>query len=372
MIAIASSSPAAAPTSGIEILTKRQQRTGNSSGRRKAFGEQESDYKQSSKHKQSLAAKAIGSSSLAAAPTSGVEILTKRQQRAGASSRERKAYGSRETRSTSKTELYCQLYGLTATVKMKLTKNSKLYITKGAALYLGSVIDTEFHKHHALQFTFGLKNDFEIIIEENSLVTKSILLNINCNHKLIGKDGVQALLLVEPDSAYGKIFRKYFGNELYKIFNFNSKIFESIESEIRKTLSIMNIVKIITSALNLKIDQHFSNDDRINKVINLIDTIDEKKITLKNLAHYVSLSESRLQHVFKKHTGISIKKYLQWKRLIDGINIIITGKDFTFSSHEAGFADSAHMSRTFKEMFGINLFDIFHNSRSIQVFLCNN
>jgi AraC-like DNA-binding protein len=57
--------------------------------------------------------------------------------------------------------------------------------------------------------------------------------------------------------------------------------------------------------------------------------------------------------------------------LIDGINIIINNKNFTYASHEAGFADSAHMSRTFKEMFGINLQDIFKNSRSVQVKICN-
>ncbi len=255
---------------------------------------------------------------------------------------------------------------------MKLTKNSKLYITKGAALYLGSVIDTEFHSHHALQITIGIENEFLIEIEGDGIRTKSILLNFNCKQRLMGKDGIQALLLLEPESAYGKKLGKYLGNEQYRILDIDAGTIKIIESRINKNLSINNIIEIITSRLDIKIDIKLTNDDRINRVINLIDTIEEKKVSVDDLAHYVSLSGSRLQHLFKSQTGISIKKYLQWKKLIDGISIITSGKNFTFASHEAGFADSAHMSRTFKEMFGINLLDIFHNSRSIQVFLCNN
>lgn len=39
---------------------------------------------------------------------------------------------------------------------MKLTKHSQLFITKGLALFIGSVIDTAKHKHHALQITFAI------------------------------------------------------------------------------------------------------------------------------------------------------------------------------------------------------------------------
>lgn len=231
-------------------------------------------------------------------------------------------------------------------------------------------MDTEFHNHHALQITFATDNDFIIDIEGESIRTKSILLNLKCRHKLIGRDGTQVLLLIEPESVYGKIFQTYLGNKPYQNLDFDLSIIKTIESEMIKSLNILSMVEKIVTHLGIKSDICPGNDDRINRIVELIETIDERKATVSYLAGYVSLSESRLQHLFKSIVGISIKQYLQWKRLIDGIIIITEGRDFTFASYEAGFSDSAHMSRVFKEMFGINLREIFHNSRSIQVFFC--
>lgn len=104
---------------------------------------------------------------------------------------------------------------------MKLTKHSKLFITKGLFLYIGTVMDTEFHNHHALQITFATDNDFIIDIEGESIRTKSILLNLKCRHKLIGRDGTQVLLLIEPESVYGKIFQTYLGNKPYQNLDFD-------------------------------------------------------------------------------------------------------------------------------------------------------
>ncbi len=255
---------------------------------------------------------------------------------------------------------------------MKLAKNSKLYITKGAALYLGSVLDTDFHKHHALQITLADKKEFIIKIRNETIQTRSLLLNSNCEHMLIGKDDAQALLLIEPETTAGKVLRKYLGNNPFRIFVPNTDICELIKSKLHGEACLFNIINLMISHLDIDIDFQLHIDERINKVLKIIDGTDEKKLRINDLARYISLSASRLQHIFKGQTGISIKKYLKWKRLIDGINIIAGGKNFTFASHESGFADSAHMSRTFKDMFGINLSDIFHNSRSIQVFICKN
>lgn len=254
----------------------------------------------------------------------------------------------------------------------KLSKGSKIFITEGVALLLGIIYDTEFHSHHAVQISIGMEKDFIVETDSQKVASRFIILNSNFKHRLSGENGIQVLLLVEPESDFGSVILKFLDNREY-VTNEAGDILDSISSILHSNeISISQVIITIFNSLKINFENHTVTDPRISEIISVINHIAEKKISVKVLADKVSLSESRLQHLFKKNTGISFKYFLLWKRIIDGINIITSGRDFTFSSHEAGFSDSAHMSRAFKEMFGIKLSDIFKDSRSVQVIRCKN
>lgn len=253
---------------------------------------------------------------------------------------------------------------------MKVAEQSKLYITKGLSFFIGTIVETSRHNHNALQITLSANSDFTVEFDDTIIQTKSIIINSNCNHKLIGRNGKQILISIESESDYSKAFQTVLEKESYKEISFDPKFLSKIEKEIEEEKNLSKTLEKIISHLDIQFNKELNIDDRVKKVLSFINTVEEKKITIKSLANHVSLSESRLQHLFKSQIGMSIKKFLQWKRLVDGIHIIANGKDFTYAAHEAGFSDSAHMSRTFKEMFGINLFDLFHSSRSVQVIVC--
>lgn len=107
-------------------------------------------------------------------------------------------------------------------------------------------------------------------------------------------------------------------------------------------------------------------DISIKTVKEIIDRDEEKKLPLSKLAEQVNLSESRLAHLLKDVVGIPLRRYLLWKRLISALKKILQGHNLTYTAHSAGFSDSAHLSRTFKSNFGINLSKIFKNSTFIQ------
>jgi AraC-like DNA-binding protein len=52
-------------------------------------------------------------------------------------------------------------------------------------------------------------------------------------------------------------------------------------------------------------------------------------------------------------TGVSFRAYLLWLRLECALAAYVRGTSLTDAAHAGGFADSAHLSRTFKRMFGI-------------------
>jgi AraC-like DNA-binding protein len=253
---------------------------------------------------------------------------------------------------------------------MKVKEYSKLYITKGLSFFIGTIEETSKHNHNALQVTLSVNKEFIVEFDDATIHTKSIIINSNCNHKLIGRNGNQILISIENESFYSRAFQSLLEKKSYKEILIDPTFLQNIEREIREKKNLSKTLEKIISYFDIKFHKVSNIDERIKKVISFIDTVEEKKVTIKNLSNLVSLSESRLQHLFKSQIGMSIKRFLQWKKLVDGIHIIAKGKDFTYAAYEAGFSDSAHMSRTFKRMFGIILFDLFHSSRFNQVIVC--
>lgn len=72
------------------------------------------------------------------------------------------------------------------------------------------------------------------------------------------------------------------------------------------------------------------------------------------LAELANISPSRFSHWFVEQTGLPLRSYRKWLRLEMALHRLAHGGNLTTAAHAAGFADSAHLSRTFREMFGMN------------------
>ena len=76
---------------------------------------------------------------------------------------------------------------------------------------------------------------------------------------------------------------------------------------------------------------------------------------LADLAAELGLSSSRFSHWFSETTGLPFRSYKKWVRLVVAMEELATnGADLTRAAHSAGFADSAHLSRTFRLAFGLS------------------
>jgi transcriptional regulator GlxA family with amidase domain len=96
-----------------------------------------------------------------------------------------------------------------------------------------------------------------------------------------------------------------------------------------------------------------ATDPRVLRAIEHIrDHIDEP-ISLSSLAAAVHLSPGRLRHLFVTETGVSCKAYILWERLNVALALGFGGTSWTEAAHAANFADSAHLSRTCRRMFGM-------------------
>ena len=73
------------------------------------------------------------------------------------------------------------------------------------------------------------------------------------------------------------------------------------------------------------------------------------------LAEKVFLSKSRLAHVFSAQTGITLKEYLQYKRLESACRKVLRGANITEAAFDTGFAGSSHIALSSMKLTGMQL-----------------
>ena len=88
--------------------------------------------------------------------------------------------------------------------------------------------------------------------------------------------------------------------------------------------------------------------------------------SLAGLAALAGLSTGRFMHAFTATVGIPLRPYLRWMRLERAGAALAAGATLGEAAHGAGFADAAHMTRTFRRMFGVTPSELRRPSQSVQ------
>jgi AraC-like DNA-binding protein len=96
-----------------------------------------------------------------------------------------------------------------------------------------------------------------------------------------------------------------------------------------------------------------SVDPRIEKATAIIAERLAEPLTLESVADAVGLSPGRFRHLFVEETGIPFRGYVLWRRMNRALQLGFAGHSWTDAAHATNFADSAHLSRTMRRMFGI-------------------
>lgn len=251
-----------------------------------------------------------------------------------------------------------------------------IYILEDVIVVFRRDIYAEPHQHHAIQLTLGLGNAFNAVIDDNLDSYQILVINHDILHQVQGQNEWVMSLLINPESSYAKAIQ----NQFLKDASYQSidmalpnTIHQALLASVEKPLTcqeIQTIISRIQERLGLTSSTDFRIDPRISEALKIIESLPEKKIALKDLSDEVYLSEGRFGHLFRDEIGIPLRRYLLWQRLLKALSIISQDEKFTFAAHEAGFTDSAHLSRTFYQMFGINLSDMFAHRDLVYVLQC--
>lgn len=134
-------------------------------------------------------------------------------------------------------------------------------------------------------------------------------------------------------------FSNEFGSDL--IYNINFAEFMLLINKVYMNLPAENLI------------QKNINDPYVTKIIEYINEHISNKIKLENIANYLSLSVSRISHLFKDITGMSIMNYIIKKRLILAKELLKNGEHIKTVYLKCGFPDEASFFRYFKQEYNM-------------------
>jgi AraC-like DNA-binding protein len=217
-------------------------------------------------------------------------------------------------------------------------------------------LETELHCHPAVEIAIAKRGSFSLSTETAEFKNlKFAIIEANKKHKITSINCELQVIMIEH---HNRFIRDRLA--LHRIAVDKGYYFQSTPSSER---IIDQIIQNINDGESVT-----EYDLRVSAAIDFLNSRDIAYGTMiKTLQTVTNLSESRLSHLFKANTGISLKKYLIWTKLKSTIKIFLNNRYDLFSSLiNTGFYDHPHFSRNFKTMFGVRPSKAY-NSRNLQV-----
>lgn len=248
-----------------------------------------------------------------------------------------------------------------------------VYLTKGRVLLIGDGLEDDEHRHHALQITINLEpSEFTLREGSHELNTRGVIIRPNAPHHVVSSDSWRAVLLFDAQTQCAQQIKQRFLTTT-AVHSLSDDDLNYCHAQLKDFSTSAQSIENADLAISAIIDRLAGPIDyaeahpRIEKALSLIHHAQGKELTLPQLAEQVFLSESRLSHLFKEEIGIPIQRYLLWYKVMQTAFNIGRGMSLTDAAQEAGFADSAHFSRSFRAMFGITPSHILKRSQHVRI-----
>ena len=243
--------------------------------------------------------------------------------------------------------------------------NSRLILLSAGALFTGPVVDNGIHRHLAMQFVVS-PEPFVLTLPGREIQTRCAWIPSRTEHSLYGTSPHQTVLLLDPESVHGEAW-------LQQIQDNGQAPPEPLVREIKaQDCPLLNSGSDSGEEFCAAVAEHIdrvcavvggravaapaasSRAPRITRACAYIAQRLDEQPSLEEIAAHIQLSPGRLTHLFKQEVGVPIRRYALWLRTRQAVQSLIDHPtNLTQAAHEANFADQAHFSRTFREMFGL-------------------
>ncbi|EMY71762.1 helix-turn-helix transcriptional regulator [Leptospira vanthielii] len=242
-------------------------------------------------------------------------------------------------------------------------------------MFATNSMQTDFHSHYAATLAISLEKNITIETDLGKEEYRVALVGPNTYHRTISPGVEMVALLIDPETyEFGSISESISSGEVKKLeiqkflplIDSLWSLYYGDLSDDEATQLQFNLLRTVYPFDALKT----TVDPRIQKIAKRIRMEIPSSIRMKEIGKDFSISEDRLIRLFKENLGIPLRRYLLWVRILRAVKELKAGNNLTDAAHAAGFSDSAHFSRTFKENFGFIPSLFFGHLKTAEVRFC--
>lgn len=211
------------------------------------------------------------------------------------------------------------------------------------------------HSHLAVHLIVALNGSLHCQIAGESFDTDAVFIASDVCHTAFANNGELLVFLFDTTSRYAKkIYGAYLQDK--PCCRLSKEETESIRDLWKRSEGdLLNADSMILDALRLKSETAIPEDKRITEILDFLKSLDEiPENIVPLLCDKVSLSKSRLSHLFSEKVGISLHRYLAMDKMKKGYIHFQKYGNITEAALRAGFDSPSHFASTCKRMFGIS------------------
>ncbi|MBI2379495.1 MAG: helix-turn-helix domain-containing protein [Gammaproteobacteria bacterium] len=224
------------------------------------------------------------------------------------------------------------------------------WLLPGLGAFLGRVGRHDWHHHLAHQIAIGVGAPARVDGESGTVTSRAVLIPAGVRHRLAESDSILSLYLdplVDEARALGL---RAAGPIRPLDLDEPAPLLASLAGS---AASARDVRACLRACLGLS--EPPPPDPRLARVMAaLVGAAAAGGPDRATLAAQAALSPDRFSHWFAEQTGLALRSYSKWLRLLAALEHVAAGERLTEAAHAAGFSDSAHLSRTFRALFGLD------------------
>lgn len=243
-----------------------------------------------------------------------------------------------------------------------------LFLWEDQSFYIGSASDSTVHATHDVTVCVAMHKSFRLCTSGRWRAFQAAVIPPDVPHIFDGR-GAHVMLLYFPAELLKAQRLLFHGSEPYAISQkMLSRILPCLRTYLENGCGSEDATGFCDDFIRELYRSEYPRktlDSRVMQALECFRADPTPRYTVAEISSQVAVSPSRFAHLFSEQVGLPMRRYLLELRTRRALLQVARGDSLTTSAYAAGFADSAHLSRTFRRMTGIAPSSLLKYSRII-------